>query len=265
MLHGNATCWAIDILIFFPSASAAEVISSTETELVTLISSTFNKYFAPHKTIFDDFYTFLAEIPRTLDMCALKREVHKVLFEVYTATVATASENELLLRQPKSYQTCLFNLVLRERSQDIQQFYKQFEKSFARFWYFMRSRKVLIDVMNEMVKYFQFTDSCNTALLHATDCAKCSGYANVEVCNDFCMNLFRGCLIDFKEVGIAYNSLHSALKSLENQMKTLFSPDRAFTSFQSQFLNFITATVATSVRVGNIPPREIMKVCNFIL
>ena len=198
-------------------------------------------------------------------MCELKGRVHKVLFEVYRATVATAGNNELLLRQPKSYQTCLFDFFRKEKSRDIHQFYKQFEKSFARFWYFMRSRKVLIDVMNEMVKYFQFTDSCNTALLHATDCAKCSGYANIQVCNDFCMNLFRGCLIDFKEVGIAYDSLHSALKSLENQMKTLFSPDRAFTSFHSLFLNFISATSATSISIDNIPSITITKVGNFIL
>ena len=197
-------------------------------------------------------------------MCALERQVNKVLFEVYRATVATASENQLLVHQPESYQTCLFNFFLNERSRDIHQFYKQFEKSFARFWYFVRSRKVLIDVMNELVKYFQFTDSCNTALLHATDCAKCSGYANIQICNDFCVNLFRGCLIDFKEVGTAYGSLHSALKSLEHQMKTLFSPDRAFVSFQSLFLNFISTTAATSVRVGNIPPIEIMKVSNFL-
>lgn len=246
--------------LFIPLASAAEVVSSTETELVALISATFNNYFAPHKTIFNDFYTFLAEIPRTLDMCALEGEVHKVLFEVYRATVATASENDLLVYQPESYQTCLFKFFLNEKSRDIHQFYKQFEKSFARFWYFVRSRKVLIDVMNELVKHFQFTDSCHTALLHVTDCAKCSGYASIQVCNDFCVNLFRGCLIDFKEVGIAYDSLHSALKSLENQMKTLFSPDRAFASFQSLFLNFISTTAATSVRVGNVPPIEIMKV-----
>ena len=225
-----------------------------------MISSTFEEYFAPHKTIFDDFYAYLAEIPRTLDMCALKGEVHKVLFKVYRATVATASKNEMLIYQPEIYQTCLFEFFLEEKSRDIQQFYKQFEKSFARFWYFIRSRKVLLDVMNEMVMYLQFTDSCNTALLHATECAKCSGYTNIQVCNDFCMNLFRGCLIDFKELGVPYNSLHSAFKSLEHQMRTTFDPDRALSSFHSLFLNFITATVATSVSVGDIPSITFTKV-----
>ena len=187
-------------------------------------------------------------------MCALKGEVEQLLFKVYRATLANFASNELL-NQPESYQNCLFDFFLNEKSRDIHQFYKQFEKSFARFWYFMRSRKVLIDVMNELVKHIQFTDSCNAALLHATDCAKCSGYANIQVCNDFCVNLFRGCLIDFKEVGIAYDSLHTALKSLEHQMKTSFNPDRALESFQSLFLHFISSSAA---------PGEISKVYNFI-
>ena len=229
-----------------------------------MISSTFNEHFAPHRTIFNDFYTYLAEIPRTLDMCALNEEVHKVMFRVYRATIATASNNEILLHQPEAYQRCLYdNFFLTQNSQNIHKFYKIFEKNFARLWYFLRSRQVLLDVMNELVKYFQFSDSCNTALLHATDCAKCSGYANVQVCKDLCMNLFRGCLVDFKEVGSAYDSLYSALKSLENQMKTIFSPDRAFTNLHSQFLTFITPIATASAVIDNIPPVIITEV-NYI-
>ena len=241
------------MLIYFPLASVAEVVSSEETELVNVISSTFKEHFAPHRTIFNDFYTYLAEIPRTLDMCALNEEVHKILFKVYRATIATASKNEVLLRQPEAYHRCLYDNFFVNESRDIHQFYKIYEKNFARFWYFLRSRKVLLDVMNELVKYFQFSDSCNTALLHATDCAKCSGYANVKVCKDFCINLFRGCLVDFKEVGTAYNSLHSALKSLEYQMKNIFNPDRAFTSLHSLFLNFISKTAYASTPIEDVP------------
>ena len=242
ILHGEVDHFLHMIMNLFSSASAAKVISSTKAELVNLISVTYSHYVAPHKTIFNDFYTYLAKIPFTLNMCALKGEVQQILFKVYRATLGSFVNNNNLLHQPESYQTCFFNFFLNEKSRDIHQFYKQFEKSFARFWYFTRSRKVLIDVMKELVKYFQFTDSCNTALLHATDCAKCSGYANIQVCNDFCVNLFRGCLIDFKEVGIAYDSLHSALKSLENQMKSSFNPDRALESFQSLFLLFISTS-----------------------
>ena len=197
-------------------------------------------------------------------MCALNEEVHKVMFKVYRATIATASNNEILLHQPEAYQRCLYdNFFLTQNSQNIHKFYKIFEKNFARLWYFLRSRQVLLDVMNELVKYFQFSDSCNTALLHATDCAKCSGYANVQVCKDLCMNLFRGCLVDFKEVGSAYDSLYSALKSLENQMKTIFSPDRAFTNLHSQFLTFITPIATASTVIDNIPPVIITEV-NYI-
>ena len=234
------------VLISFPLASVAEVISSKETELVNVMSNTYKEYFTPHRTIFNDFYTYLAEIPQTLDMCAMNEEVHKVLFKVYRETIATAY-GYAILNQSEAYQRCLHdNFFLVQRSREVHRFYRIFEKNFARFWYFLRSRKVLLDVMNELVKHFQFSDSCNTALLHATDCAKCSGYANVKVCKNFCMNLFKGCLVDFKEVGTAYNSLYSALKSLEYQIKNTFNPDRAFTIIYSLILNYITRTPLTT-------------------
>lgn len=241
-------------------SSVTKVIYSEEAKLVQVISSTFEEHFAPHKTIFHDFFTFLAEIPRTLDMCALKEQVHKVLFKVYKTTIAIASNVTQLNHQPDTYQTCLYNFFLTEKSRDIHQFYKIFEKNFARLWYFMRSRKVLVDVMNEMLKYLQLSDSCNTALLHATDCAKCSGHLNIQVCNNFCVNLFRGCLVDFKEVGNAFGTLHSALKSLEYQMINIFNPDRAFNSFHSQFLTFITATASASTPINDQQPILITKI-----
>lgn len=243
----------------------AEVIAFKRTELVNLASSTYKEYFVPHKDIFNDFYTFLAEIPRTLDMCALKEEVRKVLFRIFRATVATASENDLLLYQPPTYQKCLYEFYLQEMSRDIHQFYKIFEKNFSRLWYFLRSRKVLIDVMNELVKYFQFSESCNVAMLHATDCAKCSGYMDVQVCNNLCINIFRGCLVDFKEVGSAYNSLYLALQSLMNQMKYIFNPDHGFRSLHSGFLSFISKVAVSSTEIENVPGPLVTKVFEFLV
>ena len=260
-------CWLCDChsLVhthFFPIASAAEVISSREAELIELISNAYGEHFDPHKIIFNDFFNYLAEIPRTLDMCALKEEVHKVLFKVYKVTIVTASEDYTLLYQPQAYQSCLYNFFLANNNVDIQRFYKIFEKNFARFWYFMRSRKILIDVLNAMVKHVQFSNSCNTALLHATDCARCSGYRNVQVCNNFCINLFRGCLIDFQEVGVAYDNLYSVLKSLEYQVANTFNPDVAFRSFHFGFLTFTTKIIGISTPPKkNIPPIIIQRVC----
>ena len=234
------------MLLIFVIASVAEIVNSEEKKLLDLLLQIYGDYFTPHKTIFNDFYTYLAEIPRTLDMCSLSDEVNKVLFKVYRATIVTASNNQLLVRQPEAYQQCFYNYFITTKAVTVQTFYDRFEKSFRRFWYFMRSRKVIRDVVNGLIEYTStFTSSCQQSLLQAIDCARCSGYADIKVCHNLCMNTLRGCLVDFKEVGTAFATMYASLKSLERQMLSQFNPDHSFRSLQSGFVGF-TTTVSTT-------------------
>jgi len=234
-------------------------VNSEEKKLLDLLTQIYQNHFAPHRTIFNDFYTYLAEIPRTLDMCALSDEVNKVLFKVYRATIVTASGNELLVRQPAAYQQCFYNYFITTNAITVKRFYDRFEKSFRRFWYFMRSRKIIRDVAKDLIEYSMFTSSCQKSLLQATDCAKCSGYADIKVCHNLCMNTWRGCLVDFKEVGTAFSTMYASLKSLEEQMLSQFNPDHSFRSLQSGFVTF-TSTVSNTHR-EEISKVTVLNIC----
>ena len=228
-------------------------MNSEEKKLLDILTQIYQDHFTPHKTIFNDFYSYLAEIPRTLDMCALSDEVNKVLFKAYRATIVTASGNQLLVRQPPAYQQCFYDYFISTNAVTVKRFYDQFEKSFRRFWYFMRSRKIIRDVAEDLIEHTMFTSSCQKSLLQATDCAKCSGYADIKVCHNLCMNTWSGCLVDFKEVGRAFSTMYASLKSLEEQMLSTFNPDHSFRSLQSGFVTF-TSTVSAN------PREEISKV-----
>jgi len=251
------------VLLISPIASVAEIVNSEEKKLLDVLTQIYQDHFTPHRTIFDDFYTYLAEIPRTLDMCALSDEVNKVLFKVYRATIVTASGNELLVRQPEAYQQCFYDYFITTNAVTVKRFYDRFEKSFRRFWYFMRSRKIIKDVANRLIEYSVFTESCQKSLLKAMDCARCSGYADIKVCHNLCMNTWRGCLVDFKEVGTAFATIYASLKSLENQMLSLFNPDNSFRSLQSGFVTFTSS--ATSSHQEEIPKVQIYDVDDLIL
>jgi len=221
-------------------ASVEEIVKTAKKKLLDLLLQIYAEYFIPHKTIFDEFYTYLAELPRTLDMCALSNEVDKILFKLYRATIATAGQNELLFRQPSAFQECFYNYFMTNYQRTVKTFYDRFEKSFRRFWYFMRSRKIIRDVANWLIFDSALSRSCQESLLQAMDCARCSGYAEIKVCRNLCLNTWRGCLVDFKEVGTSFHSMLIALRSLQSQMLTQFNPDHSFISLQSGFINFIS-------------------------
>lgn len=50
------------------------------------------------------------------------------------------------------------------------------------------------------------SESCLEAILRMSHCSSCKGVMNAKICNNFCLNVMKGCLAFHTEVDIEWNA-----------------------------------------------------------
>lgn len=84
--------------------------------------------------------------------------------------------------------------------------------------YYLRALKRLDSVIEAIVD-FALKDQCESSIMKMTHCANCAGYS-ADTCNDLCLNVMRGCLVDLSDMFGPLEQFSEALVRLESSIST---------------------------------------------
>ena len=109
---------------------------------------------------------------------------------------------------------CFFNLFLEDNKQVLSLHLNAMLRSYNQTMYYLRALKRLDSVIVATVDYV-LNDRCQSSIMKMTHCANCAGYSE-SPCNDLCLNVMRGCLVDLSDMFTPLERFSEALIKLEN-------------------------------------------------
>ncbi|CAK8688401.1 unnamed protein product [Clavelina lepadiformis] len=73
------------------------------------------------------------------------------------------------------------------------------------------------------VAQFYPTSECASALMKMSFCSACQGYTSVKPCHGYCMNVMKGCLVEYNELNHVWNKYIHAMKKVLDRLDGPFN------------------------------------------
>ena len=144
------------------------------------------------------------------------------------------------LPDTEAFRSCFFNYFLELRGEKIYNKLNGFLRAYNLTMRYMRALKMVERVI-EGIFELPLTKQCESALMKMTYCSQCAGYnGDLLPCKGLCLNILRGCLVDFADLVEPIREFTTAIVNLKNQLNHPFNPWDQITLLNSYF--FITVT-----------------------
>jgi len=144
--------------------------------------------------------------------------------------------------------SCLYSYYLNTEGPRVDHWRSLFMQYFDALMYYLRGLHAS-ETLIEKVYAHAMTKQCKFSLMKMDRCSVCAGYTSLRPCKGLCMNLLRGCLVDFSELEGPLMELSQALVEMNEHFLPI---QRRIKDLEQNVFNLVGDT---SLNVFTIKPR----------
>lgn len=233
----------ISLSLSFPPDAFTAYIEASKVSLIEILQDNFLNYFR-HPTLFDEFYDYLKEAIWSGNSCQIGYKFNKQFFEIFLAVIEVAPqvETELFPTNDPDFNGCLYSYYLERSSEDIHSRFVALTRSFNRTLYYIRALNTAEDLLNTLVE-LEYSPQCRQAIMKSTACAQCSGLsASVVPCEELCLNVLRGCLVDYSDLFKPFSEFMRAAIAMKEYLDHNVNPFSHIDSLITVIIDMISVT-----------------------
>ena len=217
-------------------------IAESKTLLLQDLRLLYGLRFTQYLTLFNSFYSYLQQVVYTRNTCMLKDQFYEVFFNLFLASYRAFAMSALPPDTPQ-FRNCSYTYFLQTQGAILQSHYNLFSRPFEMLLQYFRALKTG-DAVLEAIGTPLFSQGCNVSLARMLGCPYCTaGYGDsglgAEPCMGMCLNVFRGCLVDYAELNDSFTEFVETLVIFSDVLQRDYSPWSQITLLENKFFTMI--------------------------